>query len=393
MNVEQICSDLIQIRSENPSGNTADVVEYIRSFLESVGIASQITQNPGGHNNIISRNQTSPLLLTGHVDVVPAIEDGWDIPPFEGRIDDTFVHGRGAADMKGGCAAILSAVEHLQNKNDEVNVSLAFVCDEEGGGKYGTRYLIRENLIHPCDCLIAEPTYPTSPAIGQKGLCRYTVEFNGNPGHSAVHPIIGKNAIMQAMDFLSYIKELHEREIPFSPEMEEILQYSAKISGAGYDRDISPVFRRIMYNPGVISGGERANVVAQKCSMTMDMRIPWGIESSEVLADIKTHLPENAVLTVDTTANASITSKDTFLVRTACKAVSEEYHIESRPMVQWAASDARALRLSGFNAIEYGPGELDGMHGRNERVRIDQLKSCVKIYEHIISAYQEKVKA
>ncbi|HJJ48504.1 MAG TPA: ArgE/DapE family deacylase [Methanocorpusculum sp.] len=390
MNVEKICSDLVKIKSENPPGNTADVAEYIRNFLENTGIAAELTENPGGHNNVISKYQNGPLLLTGHIDVVPAIDDGWEIPPYEGRIDETYVHGRGAADMKGGCAAILSSVEKLADTRGIDKINLAFVCDEEGGGKYGTRYLIEKELIHPCDCLIAEPTLPHSPCIGQKGLCRYTVEFNGQPGHSSVHPIIGTSAVMQAMDFLNYMDILHQRESPYSPEMEKLLTESAKLSGAGYEKDISPVFRRIMYNPGIISGGERANIVAQKCRLTMDMRIPWGVEVTELLQEIRDHLPEKAVLTVDTTANASITGQDTFLVQTACNAISEIYGVESKPMVQWAASDARALRLAGFNAIEYGPGEIEGMHGLNEKVRRDHLEKCVVIYEKVIKAYQEK---
>ncbi|HJJ29136.1 MAG TPA: M20/M25/M40 family metallo-hydrolase [Methanocorpusculum sp.] len=390
MNVDKICSELVKIKSENPPGDTADAAEYIRNFLESTGIAAELTENEGGHNNVISKYQMGKLLLTGHIDVVPALNEGWDIPPYEGRIDDTFVHGRGATDMKGGCASILSAVENLADKGGIDEVNLAFVCDEEGGGRYGTRWLIEKKLIHPCDCLIAEPTLPHAPCIGQKGLCRYTVEFNGNPGHSSIYPIIGTSAVMQAVDFLQFMDVLHNREITYSPEMEKLLAESIKLAGNGYEKDVSPAFRRIMYNPGIISGGERANIVAQKCKLTMDMRLPWGVDVNKLLEEIRGSLPEKAVLFVDSTANASLTAQNTFLVKTACAAISAVYNVESRPMVQWAASDARALRLAGFNAIEYGPGELEGMHGLNEKVRRDQLEKCVAIYENIIRAYQEK---
>ena len=390
MNAAKLCSELIQIRSENPPGDTSEIAEYILSFMEGIGIAGTITSGPEGHDNVISKDQTGRILLSGHIDVVPAMNQGWTHDPYSGKIDDTFVHGRGATDMKGGCAAILSAMERSQNAGDDLSVSLAFVCDEEGGGRYGTRYLLEKNLIHPCDVLIAEPTPAHAPAIGQKGICRFDLEFVGTPGHSSLYPIVGDSAVMQAMDFLSWMGELHKREYPQTKEMEELIESSIKIveEGTNTDTNFGPIFRQIMYNPGVISGGERVNIVAQKCCLMMDMRLPWGADCDEVLNEICDHIPKSAVLTPRTKANASITPTDSFLVQKACEAISGVYGINSQPMVQWAASDARALRLAGFRAIEYGPGELETMHGQNERVRIEQLNNCEEIYFRLIQNYK-----
>ncbi|HJJ50685.1 MAG TPA: M20 family metallopeptidase [Methanocorpusculum sp.] len=388
MNAAKLCSELIQIRSENPPGDTSEIAEYILSFMEDIGIAGMITSGPNGHDNVISKDQTGRLLLSGHIDVVPALNEGWDHDPCSGKIDDTFVHGRGATDMKGGCAAILSAMERSQDAGDDLSVSLAFVCDEEGGGRYGTRYLLEKNLIHPCDVLIAEPTPAYAPAIGQKGICRFDVKFVGTPGHSSLYPIVGDSAVMQAMDFLSWMGKLHKRVYPQTKEMEEIIEHSVRIVEEGTITNFGPIFRQIMYNPGVISGGERVNIVAQKCCLMMDMRLPWGADCDEVLNEIYDHIPKSAIITPRTKANASITPTDSFLVQKACEAISGVYGINSQPMVQWAASDARALRLAGFRAIEYGPGELETMHGQNERVRIEQLNNCEEIYFRLIQNYK-----
>jgi len=388
MKVEKLCSDLVKIRSENPPGDTSEAAEYILSFMEGIGIPGMITVGPDGRNNVITKDQTGRLLLSGHIDVVPAMDDGWDIGPFSGEIDDTFVHGRGSTDMKGGCAAVLSAVARAKDAGEEPKISLAFVCDEEGGGKYGTRYLIEKNLIHPCDALIAEPTPFSSPAVGQKGVCRYTVEFTGIPGHSSLYPLCGDSAIIQAMNFLSWVAELHKRVYPQTPEMEKIIEHSIIVSGYGNGMDFGPLFRQIMYNPGMISGGERVNIVAQKCSLEMDMRPPWGCDCDELIDEICSHIPKSAVLIPQTKANASLTAPDSFLVSKTCEAISDVYGIMSKPVVQGAASDARALRIAGFHAIEYGPGELDTMHGLNERVRIDQLKKCEEIYFRLMQNYK-----
>ena len=389
MKVEKLCSDLVKIRSENPPGDTSEAAEYILSFMEGIGISGMITEGPDGHNNVISKNQKGcRLLLTGHIDVVPAMSEGWEVPPYSGKIDEKYVHGRGSTDMKGGCAAVLAAVSRAKDAGDDLSVSLAFVCDEEGGGRYGTRYLIEKNMIHPCDALIAEPTTTHAPNVGQKGVCRFEVEFTGKPGHSSLYPIVGDSAIIQAMNFLSWMAELHKRVYPQTAEMEKIIEHSIKIASEGSDVDFDPVFRQIMYNPGLISGGERVNIVAQKCSLMMDTRLPWGCDCDELLDEICRHIPQTAVLTPKTKSNASLTEPGSFLVEKTCEAIDQVYGITSRPIVQWAASDARALRIAGFRAIEYGPGELTSMHGLNERVQIDQLKKCEDIYYRLIQNYK-----
>ena len=82
MDVARICSDLVKIRSENPPGITRDVIEYIRFLLESWGIPSIVTDQGDGKCNIATEKKTNNLLFCGHVDVVPALDDGWSIPPF-----------------------------------------------------------------------------------------------------------------------------------------------------------------------------------------------------------------------------------------------------------------------------------------------------------------------
>ncbi|MDV0442172.1 M20/M25/M40 family metallo-hydrolase [Methanorbis furvi] len=390
MDVARVCSDLVKIKSENPPGDTREAAEYIALLLDSMGIRSDITEGTPGHCNVISREQNRTLMLSGHIDVVPAMEEGWDIPPYAGVIDDTYVHGRGSTDMKGGCAAVLTAVERAISEFGEVPVSLAFVCDEEGGGRSGTRYLIEKQLIHPCDVLIAEPTPAFAPSVGQKGICRFEVEFTGTPGHSSLFPIVGDSAIMQAFSFMKLMDELHNRVYPQSEQLEQLIDHSISISDVGGGQNLAPIFRQIMYNPGLISGGERVNIVAQKCLLTMDMRLPWGCDCETILAEICRSVPKSAKVTPITRANASLTDPESFLVQSTCDAISSVYDVSSKPMVQWAASDARALRKAGFRAIEYGPGELSCLHGLNERVRIDQLRFVEEIYFRLIDTYRKR---
>jgi succinyl-diaminopimelate desuccinylase len=390
MDVVKLCSEMVKIKTENPPGDTRDCAEFVGDYLESIGIPVSYTYGPDGRTNVYSRDQTGNLLLLGHMDVVPAIPDGWDHPPYSGFVDETYVHGRGSADMKGGCAALMSALSAVQDKGLDVPVSVALVCDEEGGGRYGTRQLLAEKIIKPCDCLIAEPTPANAPCIGQKGVFRFTVNFTGDPGHSSLYPQFGTSAIMQASEFLAWVSTLHEREYPLSNQMEEVIAHSCSVAQEIYGGDFSSVFRRIAYNPGIIEGGERENIVAQRCSLVMDMRLPWGVSRSEIEKEISEHLPKTAAFRIKTAADASMTEPDSFLVKTVCSCIGDAYGINCRPMAQWAASDARALRLAGFRAVEYGPGELKTMHAVNERVRIDQLNTAAGIYTAVMEKYGER---
>ena len=394
MDAASVCSDLVKIRSENPPGDTRDCAEYIGDFLEEIGVPVFYTYGEKDETNVCSKNQSHELLINGHIDVVPALSEGWEHDPYSGMNDGIWVYGRGSSDMKGGVAAVLAAAKRIADAGETPDVSFAFVCDEEGGGPNGTRRLIAEHLIHPCDCLIAEPTPAHAPCIGQKGLFRATVQFTGEPAHSSLYPITGTSAVMQAAEFLVRLKVLHAKTWPVSRELEEILSYSAVVAGesrgaeGGRDKDMSQIFRHISYNPGVIRGGERANIVAQKCEVLLDMRLPWGVTADEITRELQTLLPRNAKIVPVTASDASLTSPDSRLVQTVCECVGRAYGISCRPMVQWAASDARALRCAGFNAVEYGPGELETIHGVNERVGIDQLNLASSVYEDVIRRYQ-----
>ena len=198
MDVVRLASELVKINSENPPGNTEEIIRYISGFLDSIGVKSETEVNRGGRANLMSEPGESGLLLCGHVDVVPANPDGWDFSPFSGRISDGYLWGRGSTDMKGGCAALLSAYKVLADKGIDPKAGFLFVCDEETSGTYGIRSMLRKKLIRPCDVLIAEPTPALYPTIGEKGLCRLKMVFSGEPGHGSFYPVAGVSAIMEA---------------------------------------------------------------------------------------------------------------------------------------------------------------------------------------------------
>jgi len=387
MHVSRICSDLVKINSENPPGQTDEVIEYIRIFLERLGINSAISGNDTGMVNLVSERTGGGLLLCGHVDVVPALDDGWAFPPFSGTIDDRYVHGRGSTDMKGGCASILAACEALVNRVGKIPAQLAFVCDEETGGENGIRRLLADHALPPGDCLIAEPTPARHPSIGQKGLCRVEMEFSGTPAHGSLYPAVGVSAIMEAMELLEHVKGLHDREYPVDEHLQEIIARSSGVLGQEFNiKDISGVLRKLTYNPGIIHGGEKSNVVAQHCTLELELRVPWGCSLENLIADISAHARNGKIVSQET-HNPSLTDPSSPLVTITCEEVRKVWGGTVFPFVQWAASDARHLRLHGFNVLEYGPGEISSLHAVNERVTINSLEKASLVYQGVMERY------
>ena len=390
MDVSRICSELVAIRSENPPGRTAEVIEYIQTFLDTLGIGSKITRTKTGHNNLITTGTGNRLLFCGHVDVVPALDEGWTHPPFSGTIQDGFVWGRGATDMKGGCASLLAACHMLVDKGKEVTATCAFVCDEETGGQKGIRYLLAKKMIKPTDCLIAEPSPVRHPCIGQKGLCRLEMKFNGIPAHGSLYPAVGVSAVMEAVSLLEQVKTLHDREYPVDERLKEIIDRSSGVLEEEFKiHNVSEVLKKLMYNPGVIKGGEKSNVVAQHCDLDLELRVPWGCSIPELIEEITSHAPSMKIIS-QTTHNPSITDPSCRLVTVTCNEIERVHGGTVFPIVQWAASDARHLRLCGFNVIEYGPGEISTLHAVNERVKIVDLKKASAVYAGIMTAYAGK---
>ncbi|MGA7627744.1 MAG: M20/M25/M40 family metallo-hydrolase, partial [Methanoregula sp.] len=240
-------------------------------------------------------------------------------------------------------------------------------------------------------CLIAEPTPVLHPCIGQKGLCRLELKFTGTPGHGSLYPVVGVSAVMEAMRVLDYLKNIHKRSFHMDRKMKDILKTSAEVISEEFRIEKgSEILEHVTFNPGVINGGEKVNIVAQCCSLDLEMRIPWGCNIQDLVNEIMVQA-SHAVLMKETLHEPSLTDPLCDFASLVCREVGNVQEGLASPIVQWAASDARHLRSAGFRVIEYGPGELSTLHGTNERVAVESLVKAAAIYERIMLAYESKV--
>ena len=383
----RICADLVRIRSENPPGDTAEAAAYLREHLDALGLGSRLIRKRGGRVNLVSASQGACLLLCGHLDVVPAGDGEWSVDPFGGEIRDGMVYGRGASDMKGGCAAILAAVTGLVEEGREPQVSLAFVADEETGGELGIRAVLDKRVLPPCDCVVAEPTPALHPVIGMKGLLRLAIRFRGKPGHGSLYPRVGVSAVMEALDLLRTLEKAHARVYRPPEAIRQPVEDSAEVLGRIFGiQDPAAVLQRITFNPGRIEGGEKANIVASRCSLELELRIPFGASTAKVLASLRRRA-KGAEMEILSQSEPNFTPPDVPLVGILSREIRRVHGEEPRPIVQWAASDAKHLRAAGFRVVEYGPGDLATLHGVDERVPVRALEQAADVFRGVIDTY------
>ena len=209
----ELAAELIRCPSVTPaSGEVFDVLERALTPLGFEVHRWVMGEAPDGptENMVAIRGSGAPHFgFAGHLDVVPAGE-GWNIEPFEGRIHDGLLIGRGANDMKSAIAAFVAAISRLEPSSG--TVSLLITGDEEGYATYGTPRIIdwlNERQIRPDMILIGEPTsvdrLGDTVKIGRRGSVNMWIEVPGVQGHvayphRAINPIAPLARVIAALD-------------------------------------------------------------------------------------------------------------------------------------------------------------------------------------------------
>jgi len=202
-NPVKLLQNLIRFDTSNPPGNESECIKYINELLINAGFETQILAKDPNRPNLTTRlkgqGNTNPLLLYGHVDVVPVQNQVWKYSPFEAKIAEGCLWGRGALDMKGGVAMMVSVLlkAKAENLTPPGDVICAIVSDEEAGGTYGAKYLIEDHpdIFKGVKYAIGEfggftlyvgkkKFYPIM--VAEKRPCRIKIIIRGPSGHGAL---------------------------------------------------------------------------------------------------------------------------------------------------------------------------------------------------------------
>ena len=212
----ELAAELIRCPSVTPA--RGEVFDVLEAALKPLGFEVHrwvMGEAPDGptENMVAIRGSGSPHFgFAGHLDVVPPGEN-WDIEPFEGRIQDGLLIGRGANDMKSAIAAYVAALSRLESTTG--TLSLLITGDEEGYATYGTPRIIdwlNERQIRPDMILIGEPTsvdrLGDTVKIGRRGSVNMWIEVPGVQGHVA-YPHRATNPIPALARVIAALAALH----------------------------------------------------------------------------------------------------------------------------------------------------------------------------------------
>jgi succinyl-diaminopimelate desuccinylase len=388
----RLVSELIQIKSENPTGTQRDVIDYVEAFLGEAGIGFKETGCNPDYPCIVAGIGSEAgfsMIINGHVDVVPAGDlSQWDFDPFSGEITETQILGRGTSDMKAGVAGVLFALSLLARERVPLkgNIRLHIVSDEESGGQFGTQWLCTNGYADHADaCLVAEPTSMNTIEIGQKGGLLLTLKAYGKSAHGSLGNYKGENAILKLSKVLPHVSLLTEIEGHFTDRQQKPLRDSQLLAEKENSiPGLGRVIDHVTTNVGLIKGGTRHNMVPDYCEATVDVRLPIGVRKEEIEEALERIMEASGAEGVEYElyykSEANYTDHEAPIVLAFKKNAEELLGKEVIPAYQWASSDARDYRLLGIPTIQFGPSNTVGIHSYNETVQIQDVITAAKTY-------------
>ena len=363
--------------------NEAGALDYMQRVLGSAGFACRRLKFSGEGapevDNLYARIGTAAphLCLAGHIDVVPpGDEAAWIHPPFAAEVKDGILYGRGAADMKGGIAAMMAAaLRFIRAQGGRYFGSISFLAtaDEEGRALNGTRKVVawmRENAEIPNHCLLGEPTNERDLGetikIGRRGSLNGRITVTGRQGHVA-YPHLANNPLTGLIAVLKrYLDEVWDEGTPnFSPTNLEI----TSIDTGNPTPNVIPARTSALFNI-------RFNDKHTKESLR---------ERLNVLTD--SMLEETGltyVLEFEATAEAFLTQPGEW-VRLLAEAVSEGTSRTPELSTSGGTSDARFIKDI-CPVVEFGLVNKT-IHQVNERVPVAHLNELTEIYQAFLRRY------
>ncbi|MGC8570710.1 MAG: M20 family metallopeptidase [Caldivirga sp.] len=398
----ELTSRLVQIDSVNPPGDVTKVVEFIKNWLSERGFSSSIYEYVKGKPNLIARvGKGKPvIILNGHTDVVPPGDlSKWTYPPFSGRIIEGKVYGRGSTDMKGGVAVIMMVFAELGpliEKKGTGSLVFSATADEEVGGHAGVEALVKDNVLAGDAAIVAEPTGFDKYCIAEKGLSQVKLIARGRPAHGSL-PLLGDNAIMKLIKAIEKaqdtVNEIN-RGIKLPQDLIEAINNSSRVYLEGALRsglklsedDFRHTIGSVSFNPGVIKGGSKVNMVPDYAELELDMRVPPGVSPSNVIDKLRNTLSGLAEVKVLDTSEPNYTPSSERIIQLIREGIGKQ-GAEAKPIIMTGATDGRYLRLKGIPTVIYGPGELTLAHTYDEYVTVKDLVNTYNTIKYTVEKY------
>ncbi len=432
--VVEVVSRLIRFDTTNTgepetTQGEAECAQWVAEQLADVGYRPEYLESGApGRGNVFARlkgadSSRGALLIHGHLDVVPAEPADWSVHPFSGAIENGYVWGRGAVDMKDMVGMMIVVARQLKRAGivPPRDLVFAFVADEEHGGRYGAHWLVdnRPDLFDGVTEAIGEVggfslTVPRPDGserrlylieTAEKGLSWMRLTARGTAGHgSMAHDNNAVTAVAEA------VARLGRHRFPLVPT-DTVVQFLAALSeetGLTFDtasadlegmiEKLGPMARMLKAvlhdtaNPTMLKAGYKANVIPATAEAVIDCRILPGRKAAfeaEVDELIGPDVSREWIRDLDsyeTTFDGDLVDA----MNAALLALDPD--ARTVPYMLSGGTDAKAfarlgIRCFGFSPLRLPP-DLDFsslFHGVDERVPIDALRFGTEVLAHFLT--------
>jgi acetylornithine deacetylase len=370
-----LARDLVRIDSRNPalapdSRGEHAVALALAERLESWGFSVDVHDVAPGRPNVVARagrGTGRSLMLNGHLDVVGV--DGMTHAPFAADQRDGRMYGRGAADMKGGLAAMCAAAARAASAGIAGEVIIAAVADEEHMSM-GTRQLLRRG-VRADAAIVGEPTaLAIMPA--HKGFAWIEIEVRGRAAHGSRYDV-GVDAILDGAVVLDELARLERDTLPARRH---------------------PLLGRPSLHVSTIEGGTGWSTYPDRCVMRVERRtLPSESADeplSEVLAAIARARNRRASLAADARLVLSqppseVASSESIVCALSEALASRGERVTVGGMSAW--TDAALLNEAGIPAICFGPGDITLAHAAEEWIDVVEIERATDVLEALITRW------
>jgi acetylornithine deacetylase/succinyl-diaminopimelate desuccinylase-like protein len=420
---------LIRIDSSNYGDSPltmgeAEAAEYCAAMLREAGWDPEVftTTSPsraGVYLRVPGTDATAPaLLLHGHIDVVPAIASDWSHPPFAAEVDEGFIWGRGAVDMKDMCAMILAVVRAWGRTGvrPRREVVVLFLPDEEAGLRHGSQWLVRNrpDMFERVTEAVGEVggfsltvrddlrLYPIQTA--EKGIRWLRLRASGRAGHgSMIHDDNAVTALCAAVTAVSGHSWPVRRTKTVDRFLDELADaYGVDVTGAGIEEVVRTLGTfgalvgatlRNTANPTMLDAGYKHNVIPTEATASIDGRVLPGFEH-EFDETIRGLVGDGIVVETVVSDIAIEAPFDTATVDLMASVLrQEDSAARAVPYMISGGTDAKSFSTLGIACYGFSPLKLPAdidywrmFHGVDERVPVDGLQFGVRVLDRFLRA-------
>jgi len=371
MDAKELTKTLIGYNTVSSLSNV-EVMGYLTGTLESVDCEVERVEytDPAGvlKVNLIGRKGRDTgargLALLGHIDTVPAI--GWSADPFEARIADGKMYGRGSCDMKGSVACMIEVASRYSASKLDAPLYVVITADEEVGYLGASAVVEKSEMFKrygfPQYGVVGEPT-ELHAVYGHKGVCRFTVTAHGYAAHSSTGE--GDNANLKMIPFLSEMREIHH-------ELTTDTQY--------FNSEFTPPFTD--WNITISDGECAANITAPLSVCNINYRPMPGHDTAAWVNRARDAAERHGLeFKMFIEGGPVRTPPDADIIQAALEITGE-----SEPQTVAYGTDAAAFAPH-METVIIGPGSILQAHTVDEWMALDQFDAAVSIFSQFVHRF------